>query len=112
MNYIVDTSNAISCNDCITLRNYINDFFILVEKFYNANKLSLNSDKSKLLVSCKGRYREAANNLVLVTTDYIIQQSSKIKVLGFIISSFLDNQAYINSIIQKINYRSNILKDF
>ena len=49
--------------------------------------------------------------MVLVTTDYIIQQSSKIKVLGYIISSSLDNQAYINSIIQKINYRSNILKD-
>ena len=33
MNYIDDTSNAISCNDCITVQNYINNFFILVEKF-------------------------------------------------------------------------------
>merc|ERR1712115_124274 len=84
MNYIDDTSNAIFCNDSNTLQNYINDFFLLVEKFYNANKLSLNNNKSKLIISCKGRYRAAANNISLVTTNYLTKQSSKVKVLGYI----------------------------
>ena len=46
LNYIDDTSNAISCNNIITLQNYINDFFIIVESFYNANKLAPNSEKA------------------------------------------------------------------
>ena len=67
LNYINDTSNAISCNNIITLQNYINDFFIIVESFYNANKLALNSEKSRLLVSCKGVYRNISDSIILVT---------------------------------------------
>ena len=72
INYIDNTSNSISCNNILHLQNYINDFFTIVEKFYNANKLTLNSDKSRLLVSCKGIYRKESNNIILVTCKEII----------------------------------------
>merc|ERR1712082_215648 len=45
------------------------------------------------------------------TTQYIIEQSSKIKVLGVYITAGLSNLATINNMISKINYRKNILKE-
>ena len=77
INYIDNTSNSISCNNIVHLQNYINDFFIIVEKFYNANKLTLNSEKSRLMVSCKVTYRKDSNNLILVTCNEIIAQYNK-----------------------------------
>ena len=41
-----------------TLQNYVNDFFVIVEGFYNANKLALNSDKSKNLVNQCNKIRD------------------------------------------------------
>ena len=87
INYIDDTSNSISCNNILHLR----DFFTIVEKFYNANKLTLNSDKSMLFVSCKGIYRKESNNIILVTCKEIIAQCYKMRVLGYIFSNTLDN---------------------
>ena len=72
--------------------------------------ISLNSDKSKLLITCKGRYRKIAESIKLCTINYNILPSTKIKVLGVIITNSLDNQAQINHIIQKVNYRISLLR--
>ena len=73
--------------------------------------LTLNSDKTKLIVSCKARYRQQCEAITLKATKYTIKQTNKIKVLGIYKSNTLYNQANINNIIQKINYRSSILKN-
>ena len=73
--------------------------------------LTLNSDKTKVLVSCEGCLRGASKNIIMRASQYIKKQSSKIKVLGIYITNTLDNQANINNIIQKVNYRSSILRE-
>ena len=86
-------------------------FFIIVESFYNANKLALNSEKSRLLVSCKGVYRNKSDSIILVTNKNIVRQCTKMRVLGYIFSNSLDNQPYINEIILKVNFCLSILKE-
>ena len=58
LNYIDDSSNLIASSDVQILQKYINDFSLRLEKYYNANMFTLNSDKTKLLVTCKVSYRK------------------------------------------------------
>ena len=80
----------------------------VLESFYNINKLALNYDNTKL-ISCKGSIRENTLDIKLNTTNYIINQSSKVKVLGTFIISGLCNAATVNMIISKVNYHLNKL---
>ena len=109
--YVDDSTNIITTNDSQQLQTYINQYFKILEYYYNTNKLLINSDKSKLLISCKPSLRTHTNSIKLSTTQYIIEQSTKIKVLGVYITAGLSNLATINNMISKINYRSNILKE-
>ena len=72
--------------------------------------LTLNSDKTKLMVTTKARYRKSAETIKLRASNYIIEQVSKIKVLGIFITNTLDNQSNINNIVQKVNYRTSVLR--
>ena len=72
--YVDDTSNIIASSNISELQNYINDYFVLLESYYNANKLALNPDKSKLLVTCKNKFREMTKDINLIASDYVIEQ--------------------------------------
>ena len=61
--YVDDSTNLVSSNNPEYLQQYINNFFSLLEAFYNINKLTLNSDKSKLLIVCKNNLREKTKNI-------------------------------------------------
>ena len=63
LNYVDDSSNVVSSRDPKCLQNYINDFFRLLENFYNANRLTINRDKSKLLITCKNKLRNSSKKL-------------------------------------------------
>ena len=73
--------------------------------------LLLNADKTKLLITCKPKYRNSTTNITLQANQYIIKQSNKIKVLGIFITSGLTNTATINNVISKVNFRLSILKE-
>ena len=60
--YVDDSTNIISSNDVEKLQKYINNYFLVIESFYNINKLLINSDKSKLLISCKPKYHKFTEN--------------------------------------------------
>ena len=60
---------------------FIDKYLKVLESFYNLNKLALNYDNTKLII-CKGSIRENTFDIKLNTTNYIIKQSSKVKVLG------------------------------
>ena len=72
--------------------------------------LTLNSDKTKLMVTTKARFRKSTESIRLRASNYIIEQVSKIKVLGIFITNTLDNQANVNNIVQKVNFRTSILR--
>ena len=108
--YVDDSNNIITSNDNVGLELYINKYFKLIESFYNLNKLKINPDKSKIMISCKPQLRESVKNIKLTTNDHIIQQVNKVKALGIFITSGLSNIAMTNNIISKVNYRLSILK--
>ena len=111
MQYVDDSTNIIACTNSSDLQKYINIYFSILEEFYNINKLLINSDKSKLLIITKPAQRYLYNNIELQTTQYIIEQTHKIKVLGIFITSGFSNLATINTIISKVNYRLLVLRE-
>ena len=111
MQYVDDSTNIIACTNSSDLQKYINIYFSILEEFYNINKLLINSDKSKLLIITKPAQRYLYNNIELQTTQYIIEQTHKIKVLGIFITSGFSNLATINNIISKVNYRQLVLRE-
>ena len=62
------------------------------------------------MITCKPQLRNSINNIQLTTTDYTVQQVTKVKALGIFITSGLSNIAMTNNIISKVNYRLSILK--
>ena len=75
------------------------------------NKLLLNADKTKLLITCKPKYRNCTTQITLQASQYTITQSSKVKVLGIYITSGLTNTATINNVISKVNFRLSVLRE-
>lgn len=82
---------------------------MILEQYYNINFLKINADKSKLMIICKPKYRETVSKIKLQANQYVIEQTNKIKILGIFITNNMDNTPNINHIIQKVNYRINIL---
>ena len=108
--YVDDSNNVITSNDSKNISEYINKYFKLIEWYYNLNKLKLNPDKSKIMISYKPSIRSSVDNIKLKTSDYIIEQVPKIKALGVFITAGLSNHATINHLTSKVNYRLAVLK--
>ena len=83
--YVDDSTNIVASSSHIDLQNYINTYFLVLEEYYNINKLLINSDKSKLLIIAKNNLRGITNSIKLQANQYVIEQSTKIKVLGIYI---------------------------
>ena len=62
------------------------------------------------MVTSKPNIRCNTTNAKLNTTQYVIEQSNKIKILDIIVTSGLCNNAYISVIFGKVTYRLNLLK--
>ena len=109
--YVNDSTAIISSKNIDILKNYIDLYFILVEKFYNINHLKLNPDKTKFMIICPPKLRQYTKNIVINAANYIIEQSTFVKILGIYFTNSLDNTKNVNKIISKVNYRINILKN-
>ena len=72
--------------------------------------LTLNQEKSKFMIICKGSIRNKVNNIKLRTSNYVINQSVKVKILGVFISSSLSKIHTVNNIVSKVNNRLHTLK--
>ena len=109
--YVDDSTNVIASNDPKDIQLYINTYFKVLEEYYNLNKLSINADKSKLLIITKPNLRNITSQIKLQANKYTIEQSQKIKVLGIFNTSGFDNTATVNSIISKVNFRLTVLDE-
>ena len=108
--YVDDSNNIITSNNHEGIDEYINKYFKLLEGYYNLNKLKLNPDKSKLMITCKPQMREGTSDIRLITNEHTVEQVSKIKALRVYITAGLTNHAMVNHIISKVNFRLNVLK--
>ena len=110
INYVDDSTNIISDKDHTKIQDYINDFYKLLEVYYDVNKLKINADKSKIVVICKPLLRHVTDNIILKASGYQIVQSDFIKILGIYYTKTFDNTKNVNTIISKVTYRFNILQ--
>ena len=67
--YVDDSNNIVSSKNINELQTYINKYFTLLEGYYNLNKLTLNSDKTKFMIICKPSLRHLTTQMVLKTTN-------------------------------------------
>ena len=109
--YVDDSTNVIASKDPKDLQLYIKTYFKVLEEYYNLNKLSINADKSKLLIITKPNLRNITSQIKLQANKYTIEQSQKIKVLGIFITSGFNNIATVNSIISKVNFCLTVLNE-
>ena len=79
LNYVDDSTNIISTTDTGQLQLYINDFYRLLETYYDINKLKINADKSKILIICRHIYRRQTDSIILKAADYTIYQTDTIR---------------------------------
>ena len=109
--YVDDSTTMMSTNDTKDIKKYIDNYFNILEHFYTINKLTLNQDKTKFMVIVKPSKRHMTNELVLNTTDFIIRQVDKVKILGIYFTAGLSHTATVNSVISRVNFRLKILRN-
>ena len=109
VNYVDDSTSTISSKSATELQAYLNNFYKLLESYYNINFLKINPDKTKFIITCKPAYRHITKDITIQAGQYVIQQSDKLKILGVYITSGLHQTPNVNNIISKVNHRMNIL---
>ena len=110
ISYIDDSTVCISSKAVIILQKYLQRFYNLLHYFYICNKLCLNEDMTKLLVTSKNYLQQSSKSIDLNASIYNIKQSNKVKILGYWLDTNPNHISYLNKIISKINFRLLLLK--
>jgi len=106
INYVDDSTSILSSNNHEHLQIYCEQYYNLLKNYYNINYLKINADKTKFMLICKPRNRHKIDKTVIKCDSFNIEQVNKIKILGMYIMNTLDQTPNINTIIQKVNFRS------
>ena len=83
----------------------MSQYYELLHNFYNINKLKINPDKSKFLVSSKPRFQHLTKNLSITAKQYTIKQSNIIKILGTYIRKDLKLDSEIGKLCSQLHNR-------
>ena len=103
--FVDDNTNIISGKNYIKINSYLNDFYFLLQKFYNSNKLKINPDKTEILVTCKQRLCTDTDKITFNADGYKVLQSDHVKILGYIIQKNLQNDKQINNMIKNCYFK-------
>ena len=82
--YVDDSTSLIGCYTIGELELYLNSYHSLLEKFYHENKLCLNSEKTKLLMTKTPENNQNRTRVSFMTSNNkMTQEDWSIKILGF-----------------------------
>ena len=109
VNYVDDSTSTISSKTPKQLQTYLDNYYKLLESYYNINFLKTNPDKIKFIITWKPMHRQVTKDVMIHAGKYIIKQSDKLKILGIYITSRLNQTPNVNNIISKVNQRINLL---
>ena len=104
-NFVDDNSNIISFKNHEDIKNYLENYFLLLIRFYNINKVKLNSDKTKLTIVFKNSMESIFKNFTFRAGNDTIKNCSSIKILGTIIQSDLKLDKSINKLCSELHHR-------
>merc|ERR1712240_548772 len=99
INYVDDSTNIVTTNDSAKIQSYINDYYRLLETYYDINKLKINTDKSKILIIYRPGHKQMTDKIQLTASNYTILQSDVINILGIYYTKTFDNTKNYNNII-------------
>ena len=111
INYVNDSTSILSSNNYEYLQIYCEQYYNLLNNYYNINYQKINANKTKFMLVCKPSNRSKIDKIVINCDSCIIEQVNKIKILGIYITNTLDQTPNINTIIQKVIFRIEVLSN-
>ena len=85
VNYVDDSTSVISSQTTTNLQTYLDNYYKLLESYYNINFLKINPDKTKFLITCKPMHRHDNKDIIIIHAGkYIIKQSDKLKIIDIL----------------------------
>ena len=105
VNFVDDSSNVIGFKDTNIVKNYVTDYYEVLHKFYTANKLKLNSDKTKYFLNYRPKYSLLLKNFFFMACNDKILPSNSIKILGVYIRSDLKLDTQIGKLCAELHNR-------
>ena len=110
-NFVDDSNSIIGFQNTQQMSNYCENYFQVLESFYNSNKLIINSDKIKLCINSPVKYLPQCKNFHFQAGQYKITNHHKIKILGAWVDHNLDINSHVNYMISKCyNINHNLQK--
>ena len=96
VNFVDDSNSVITADPGNNIGNYTNQYFKLLEIYYNSQKLKINTDKTQLLVCSMPRFMNQIENMEIQTPDHTdnVKPQEQIKILGYLFNGRgnIDNQ--------------------
>ena len=73
INYVDDSTSVNSSKSTTQLQNYIDNYYRLIDSYYNINFLKLNPEKTKFILRCKPTLRQHTKDITLQAGNYVIK---------------------------------------
>jgi len=107
--FVDDSTHIISFKDINNIRQYLDNYFVLLQKYYNINKLKLNSNKTKFMI-VNNRNNDHFKNFNFMADNHKINPLQSLKILGVIIQNNLKIDKEINKITGQLNNRIHTIR--
>ena len=108
--FVDDSTSVIGCDSMTEMTNYMTQFHTLLEKFYFANKLKLNSDKTKTMVT-KTDVRNA-RLIIKTTSNETIEDDKTMRILGYLKNSRDSYDSHLGLVSALVSKRLTELSPF
>ena len=101
-NFVDDNTNIISFKNHENIKQYLENYFLILKKYYNINKVKINSDKTKLTIIHKTSMDNFFKTFTVQAGKDTIKNSNSIKILGTIIQNDLRLDKTINKLTSEL----------
>ena len=87
------------------MKSYVEKYYILLQQYYNDNKLKINPDKTKYIIISDKKIKNIFNNFTIKADKYHIKPSNNIKILGMYLSNDLSWDCQIGKLTANLHNR-------
>ena len=87
INFVDDSTSVIGFYETNYIKDYLTDYYKVLDDFYTSNRLKINPDKTKFLINCKPKHSNTLKNVFFMAGPYKIKPLNSIKILGVYIQS-------------------------
>ena len=107
--YADDTALVFSSNNTTSLSLNMNTELCTIDRWFRANKLTINADKTYSMLIRNPHSFRGSNELLIVLKYAEIQQTTDFKYLGVIIDEYLTFNKHVKKLKGKIAQRTGLL---